>query len=118
MAFYPASFLAKTCQFFLLANDAPSMALLVLQDKMLRSLAGHVVPDTVKKRNVLQIGKKKKERLWLRKKVLLYINVPIALIRSRGGLDAARIAASGIPCRSALLTRMQRLLLWLWTGLP
>ena len=29
VAFYPASFLAKTCQVFLLTNDAPSMALLV-----------------------------------------------------------------------------------------
>ena len=36
VAFYPASFLAKTCQFFLLTNDAPSMALLVLPDKMPR----------------------------------------------------------------------------------
>jgi hypothetical protein len=36
VAFYPASFLAKTCQVFLLTNDAPSMALLVLPDKMPR----------------------------------------------------------------------------------
>ena len=76
------------------------------------------MPDTVKKRNVLQIGKKKKERLWPRKKVLLYINVPTALTRSRDGLDAAQIAASGIPCRSASWIRMRQLLLWLWTGLP
>ena len=39
VAFYPASFLAKTCQSFLLTNDAPSLALLILQDKMTRSLA-------------------------------------------------------------------------------
>ncbi|MBP5696744.1 MAG: hypothetical protein J6X11_08880, partial [Treponema sp.] len=36
VAFYPASFLAKTCLFFLLTNDAPSLALLVLPDKMPR----------------------------------------------------------------------------------
>ncbi|MBQ5570084.1 MAG: hypothetical protein IIT45_06520, partial [Treponema sp.] len=48
VAFYPASFLAKTCQLLLPTNDAPSMALLVLRDKMTRSLAGHGVPDTVK----------------------------------------------------------------------
>jgi len=48
VTFYPASFLAKTCQLLLPTNDAPSMALLVLRDKMTRSLAGHGVPDTVK----------------------------------------------------------------------
>ncbi|MBQ1591776.1 MAG: hypothetical protein II077_07025, partial [Treponema sp.] len=47
VAFYPASFLAKTCLFLLPTNDAPSMALLVLRDKMLRSLTGHGVPGTV-----------------------------------------------------------------------
>jgi hypothetical protein len=48
VAFYPTSFLAKTCQLLLPTNDAPSMALLVLRDKMTWSLAGHGVPDTVK----------------------------------------------------------------------
>ena len=49
VAFYPASFMAKTCLFLLLTNDAPSMALLVLLDKMLRRLDGSVRPDTVEK---------------------------------------------------------------------
>ena len=32
VAFYPASFLAKTCQFLMRPNDAPSMALLVCDE--------------------------------------------------------------------------------------
>ena len=48
VAFYPASFLAKTCALVMQRDDAPSMALLVLQDKMPRSLTGHGVPGTVK----------------------------------------------------------------------
>jgi hypothetical protein len=49
MAFYPASFLAKTCHFLFLTDDAPSVALLVCSlGKMPWSLAGHGVPDTVK----------------------------------------------------------------------
>ncbi|MBQ3980827.1 MAG: hypothetical protein II631_02115, partial [Treponema sp.] len=48
VAFYPASFLAKTCQFLMRPNDAPSLVLLVIQDKMSRSLTGHGVPGTVK----------------------------------------------------------------------
>jgi len=53
LAFYPASFQSKTCQFRLLTKDAPSMALLLLQDKMLLS-----APNSSKS-NALQ--KKKKE---------------------------------------------------------
>jgi hypothetical protein len=48
VAFYPASFLTKTCLFVLVTNSAPSMALLVLEDKIPRSLTGHGVPGTVK----------------------------------------------------------------------
>ena len=45
--FFHASF-CKTRLVFPLTNDAPSLVLLVIQDKMSRSLTGHGVPGTVK----------------------------------------------------------------------
>jgi len=50
LAFYPTSFLTKTCQFRLLTKDAPSMALLLLQDKMLLSAPNSSKSNALQKR--------------------------------------------------------------------
>ena len=79
VAFYPASFLAKTCLFLLLTNDAPSLALLVLQDKMTRKSdrtrsAGHSKTNAFAPRK-----KEKNSRLLLCSVLFFYFGNLVAV---------------------------------------